>query len=85
MIRPMAGYHLNVIVPLELERALRQHARDAGLSVSQATRDLLRHALGVVPTTRDAGWREGYTAASAEVSKAVQTALAEVARGQKTS
>jgi len=68
-------YHLNVLVDQELERALRAHATAAGLQLSQVVRDLLRHSLGVTKTTRDAGWREGYTRGIAEVQRTVQTAL----------
>lgn len=71
----MPPYHLNVLIDKELERALRLHADQAGLQLSQAVRDLLRHALGVVSSTRDAGWREGYTRGIAEVQRTVNDAL----------
>ena len=71
-------YHLNVLIDDELNHALRLHMDQSGLKISQAVRDLLRHALGTVSSSRDAGWHEGYTAAVAEVRKTVNIALREV-------
>ncbi|NIO41525.1 MAG: hypothetical protein GTO41_15930 [Burkholderiales bacterium] len=72
-------YHLNVKIDRELERALRAHAEASGLELSAATRDLLRHALGVVSNGRDAGWLEGYNAGLAAVKKTVGEALRDLA------
>ena len=74
----MASKHLNVLLDQELNMALENHAKAANMSLSQATRDLLRHALAVVTSTRDAGWREGYAAAYAELQKAVLHAISQV-------
>ena len=76
------AYHLNCMVDRELERALRAHAKASGLQISAATRDLLRHALGVVSSEREAGWIEGYNAGLAKVKKTVGTALSKMAREQ---
>jgi len=74
----MASKHLNVLLDQELFMALQNHAGAAGMTLSQATRDLLRHALAVVTSTRDAGWREGYAGAYAEVQRVVLAAIAQV-------
>ena len=71
------GYHLNVFVDREIERALRDHADKTGLPLSAVVRDLLRHALGTVSTQREAGWREGYNAGL----RAVQSSVGEALRG----
>lgn len=70
-----ASKHLNVLLDQELYMALQNHAGAAGMTLSQATRDLLRHSLAVVSTTRDAGWREGYAAAYYEVQSVVMRAV----------
>jgi uncharacterized protein (DUF697 family) len=72
------NYHLNVMIDPELERALRAHAEAAGMELSGAVRDLLRHALGVVSSSRDAGWAEGYNAAYGKVQRAINQALTDV-------
>lgn len=74
----MPSKHLNVLLDQELYMALENHAKAAGMNISQATRDLLRHALAVVTSTRDAGWREGYAAAYSELQKAVLHAISQV-------
>jgi hypothetical protein len=71
------GYHLNVFVDREIERALRDHAEKAGQPLSAVVRDLLRHALGTVSSHREAGWQEGYTAGL----RAVQTRIGEALKG----
>ena len=68
-------YHLNLLVDPELERALKAHAKGRGMHLSAAVRDLLVHALGVVGSESEAGWREGYQRGVAEVMRTVQTAL----------
>lgn len=72
------NYHLNVMIDPELERALRAHAEAAGIELSGAVRDLLRHALGVVSSTREAGWAEGYNAAYSKIARAVNKAINEI-------
>ena len=69
------AYHLNVKIDEELERALRMHCEENDLSMSTVVRDLLRSALGLVGSRREAGWREGYTAAIGEVHKTIGEAL----------
>jgi hypothetical protein len=73
-----SGKPINVLLDRELYMALENHAAQAGLTISQATRDLLRHALGVVTSTKDAGWREGYQAAVVSVHKAVVQAISSI-------
>jgi plasmid stability protein len=76
----MAGaYHFNLWLDEELETALRLHAAESGLKLSQAARDLLRHALGLVASPRDAAWREAYNETTAEVRKRVNQALRTIA------
>jgi metal-responsive CopG/Arc/MetJ family transcriptional regulator len=75
----VARHHLNVILDPELEAALQRHIEASGIdNRSAVVRDLLRHALGVVPSERSAGWREGYNAAVAAVQKSIGTALRDV-------
>ncbi len=74
------NYHLNVMIDKELECALRAHADASGIDLSGATRDLLRYALGVVSSDREAGWHEGYNAGLAAVKKTVGNALTQLAR-----
>ena len=76
------NYHLNVVIDAELERALRAHVKASGLNLSSASRDLLRHALGVVTSERDAGWIEGFNAGIAQVKQTVSSALNELVRSE---
>lgn len=72
-------YHLNVWLDPELERALEIHLEQSGLrNRSAVVRDLLRHSLGLVTSTREAGWHEGYNAAVGEVKKTLSTALSKI-------
>lgn len=64
----------------ELRRALSAHAEAADLSLSATVRDLLRHAVGVVSSEREAGWIEGYNAGLAAVNKTVGQALGKLSR-----
>ena len=69
-------YHINLFLDPELGRALENHMAESGIdNRSAVVRDLLRHALGVVGSKREAGWREGYQAGLAEVRKTVGDAL----------
>jgi hypothetical protein len=45
---------------MDLERALRAFMRENDLTRSQATRELLRRALGHPVAPIDRGWREGF-------------------------
>jgi hypothetical protein len=56
-----------------------EHAHESGLKLSQAARDLLRHALGLVSSPRDAAWREAYNEAAGEARKRINQALREIA------
>jgi hypothetical protein len=73
------SYHFNLWLDEELEAALRMHAHQSGLKLSQVARDLLRHALGIVSSPRDAAWREAYSEVSGTVRKRVNQALREIA------
>ena len=44
----------------DIDRGIRRFARDNGLTVSQAARELLRQALDHPPKPIDRGWREGF-------------------------
>jgi hypothetical protein len=66
----MASNHVNVLLDDELYFLVVQHSQQRGVTLSAALRDLLRHGIGVVASTQDAGWREGYMAAWTAVRKA---------------
>lgn len=72
------GYHLNVKLDPELYRALSHHADGAALNLSEATRDLLRHALATVTSHDQAMMIEARNRAIALVKKAVATAIASI-------
>jgi hypothetical protein len=72
------GKTVTVLFDQELYLALEYHAGAAGLTISQTIRDLLRYSLGVVPTERSAGWREGYTAAFNMIQQAVMQGIASI-------
>jgi hypothetical protein len=71
-------FHLNLVIDEELHIALLAFANRAHVNLSQAVRDLLRHALGVVSSPREAGWYEGKNEAAATVLHAVQAAIAKI-------
>jgi len=73
------AYHFNLWLDEELEAALRHHANESGLKLSQAARDLLRHALGLVSSPRDAAWIEAYNECSGLVRKRINQALKQIA------
>lgn len=76
----MAGsYHFNLWLDAELEAALRHYATEKGVKLSQAARDLLRHALGLVSAPREAAWLEAYNEASAVTRKRINQALRRIA------
>jgi predicted nucleic acid-binding OB-fold protein len=76
----MAGsYHFNLWLDSELEAALRHYAAEKGIKLSQAARDLLRHALGLVSTPREAAWIEAFNEASAVTRKRINQALRQIA------
>lgn len=74
----MAKQHLNVMIDDELSIALASYATTNGMKTSEAVRTLLRHALALVGSSEDAGYREGFLAARAAVLKHLQEALAEL-------
>jgi hypothetical protein len=73
------AYHFNLWLDEELEMALRHHADESGLKLSQAARDLLRYALGLVSSPKDAAWVEAYNESAALVRKRVNQALKQIA------
>jgi hypothetical protein len=73
------SYHLNLWLDDELSTALEAHARNAGLTRSQVTRDLLRHALGLVSSPRDSAWVEAYNSVVADARRKINQALRRIA------
>lgn len=73
------SYHFNLWLDEELETALRAHAHESGLKLSQAARDILRHGLGLVSSPRDSAWIEAYNETAATVRRRVNQALKEIA------
>jgi hypothetical protein len=71
-------YHLNVKLDPELARALAHHAEAGGMNVSEATRDLLRHALGTVTSYEQSVLIEARNRALGAVKKAVLTAINQI-------
>lgn len=72
----MASERINLLVDRELLAALATHAQQRGINLSAAVRDLLRHALGIVSSPQDAGWREGYVAGFQAMQQATLDAAA---------
>lgn len=74
----MAKDHINVMIDDELSIALDSYMSTNGMKKSEAVRTLMRHALTLVGTSQDAGYREGWLAARAAVLKKVEQAIHEV-------
>ena len=72
------GIILNCLIDDDLEYALVQFYEGRNITRSAGTRDLLRHALGLISDEYDAGWREGHMAAHAAVKSCVLVALGNV-------
>lgn len=73
------AYHFNMWLDEELSMALREHAKQSGLTISQAGRDLMRHALGLVGSPRSSAWIEAYNEVVAEVRRRVNQSLKQIA------
>jgi negative regulator of replication initiation len=73
-------YHLNVKIDQELYRALASHAERAALNMSEATRDLLRHALATVTSPDQSIVIEAQNRAIAQVKRAVNQAIGQLGK-----
>jgi hypothetical protein len=71
----MAKRHLNVIIDPELDTLVEAYAREQGCNTSQAVRMLLREALHIPRSPRDAIWREVRAQQAAELREAMNRAL----------
>lgn len=75
-------HHLHILVDEEVYRHVYRHAQEiakrtgAPMNVSAAARDLLRSSIGITTSPRDAGWREGYTAAFAKAQRRLNEVFA---------
>ena len=67
--------HLNILVDRELETAIQSYATTRKITLSQATRTILRYGLSLVKDGKDAGFQEGITAGTRVVLAAVGQAI----------
>lgn len=67
--------HINIVIDREMEAAVLAFAQKHSYTLSQAVRTLIRYGIGIVQGGKDAGMREGFTAAQGQVLQAVAKAL----------
>jgi antitoxin component of RelBE/YafQ-DinJ toxin-antitoxin module len=59
-MEPRGTARLHVRIDDDIRKSIRLYAKQNGITISQAARELLRQAIGAPAAPIDRGWREGF-------------------------